>query len=62
MNTRTSVNIARTLVRLNNINRDIGSRGMYLLTVAGDDVIGDGHAGGGGAWSSLSGGGRARSS
>ena len=62
MNTRPSVNIARTLVRVNNINQDIGSRGVYLLTVAGDDVTGDGDAGGGGARSSMSGGGRARSS
>jgi hypothetical protein len=40
MNTRTNVNIARILVRLNNINRDIVSRGVYLSIVERDDVAG----------------------
>ena len=40
MNTRTSVNIARTLVRLNSINPDIGLPGMYLSIVGRDDVAG----------------------
>ena len=40
MNTRTSVNIPRTLVRLNSINPDIGSRGVYLSIVGKDDVAG----------------------
>ena len=40
MNIRTSVNIARTLVKLNNINWDIGSRGVYLSIVERDNVAG----------------------
>ena len=68
MNKRTSVSIARTLaIRLNSTRRDIGSRDVYLSTVAGDDVVGDGDAdgdaaSGDGARSSMSGRGRARSS
>jgi hypothetical protein len=38
MNTRTSVNIASTLVKLNSTNRDIGSWGVYLSIVERDDV------------------------
>ena len=40
MDTRTSVNIARTLVKLNSINCDIGSRGVYLSIVERDDITG----------------------
>jgi hypothetical protein len=62
INITTGVNIARTPVRLNSWKKDIGPRDVYLLTVARDDVTGDGNADGGDARSSMSGGGRARSS
>jgi hypothetical protein len=68
INKRTSVSLTRTLaIRLNSMNRDIGSRDVYLLIVAGDDVTGDGDAdgdaaSGDGARSSMSSGGRSRSS
>jgi hypothetical protein len=68
INKRTSVSIACTLaIRLNSMKRDIRSRDVYLSTVAGDDVTGDGDAdgdtaSGDGARSSMSGGGRSRSS
>jgi hypothetical protein len=65
---RTSVNIACILATvLNSMNGAIGSRGVYLSTAEEDDVAGDGDAdgdaiAGGGARSSMSGGGRDRSS
>ena len=67
LNLNTGVSIACTPVRLNITNRDIGSRGVHLSTAEEDDVAGDGDAdgdaaGGDGARSSMSSGGRARSS
>ena len=47
MNKRPSVITARTLAIISNsMNEDIGSRGVYLLTVEVDDVVGDGDADG----------------
>ena len=38
------MSLARILVRLNNMNDDIGSWGVYLSPVEGDDVTGGGDA------------------
>jgi hypothetical protein len=68
MNKRPSVIIARTLAIISNsMNKDIGSRGVYLSSVEVDNIVSDGDADGdaaaaGGARSSMSGGGRDRSS
>jgi hypothetical protein len=65
---RTSVNITCILATvLNSMNEAIGSRGVYLSTAEGDDVADDGYTdgdtvAGGDARSSMSGGGRDRSS
>ena len=59
MNTNTSMRIARILARLNSMDRDIGSHGVYLSTTEGDDVTDGGDAVvDGGTKSSMSGGGK----
>jgi hypothetical protein len=54
------MSIARILVRLNSMNDDIESWGVYLSHAEGDDVTGGGDAVvDGGTKSSMTGGGRA---